>query len=190
MGSAKVLEITVEPKRHEARLGFANRVVELFRSESQLDAVAKGDAVVVLGVWYPDFDRAAELIAATSEEELLWGEPQIVYRYEEVELRGKRKQIVLEPILLVEVTTPPDYIGNVIGDMMSRRGLMLGHRENDDKSITVSAEVPLAELRGYDKTLLEITGERGVVSVAVLKYLQGPPYIGPPDEPVSMALRA
>jgi hypothetical protein len=190
MGSAKVLEVTVQLKAPASGLDFASRAVAAVQGEARIDAFARFDVVVVSVVWYPDLDRAAELIGAASRDELIWGNPEIVYRYEEVQSAGRRKRLVLEPILLLEVEAPIDFIGNVIGDLMSRRGIMTGQRETDAHTFMVSAELPLAELRGYPAALLEITGSRGVVSATVLRYDERPGYIGPSDEPMSAALRA
>jgi hypothetical protein len=190
MGSAKVLEATVQPKHPSQRMDFAYRAVAALQSDPRLDAVAIGDVVLVSGVWYPDVDRAADLLGAAWTQELTWSEPQIRYRFETVESAGRRKQIELEPILLLEVSTPPEFIGNVIGDLSSRRGLLTGQRELDAHAMLVVAEVPLAELRGYLSTLAALTQGNGEVSATVLKYSERPPYIGPSDEPVSMALRA
>ena len=92
--------------------------------------------------------------------------------------------------MLVEVSTLPEHVGWVIGDLSARRGIVLGQRELVEGALEISAEVPLSELRGYDSVLSGITGGRGVVSVSTLKYNIAPPRVGPSDEPVSMALRA
>ena len=70
------------------------------------------------------------------------------------------KAILLEPIMRVEVTVPDDYLGGVLGDINSRRGLVLDvGNEGQDKVIV--SRVPLAELAAYSTTLRSITSGRG-----------------------------
>jgi elongation factor G len=72
----------------------------------------------------------------------------------------KCKVLLLEPIMRVEVTVPDDYLGSVLGDLNSRRGLVNNvGSEGNDKS--VEAHVPLAELAAYSTTLRSITSGRG-----------------------------
>ena len=92
----------------------------------------------------------------------------------------------------IEVSSPPESVGNVIGDISSRRGLIYLQRELSPDMLEVTAEVPLSELRGYDSLLATITGGRGRVAVNTLRYNEAPRRVGgdPDDEPFSMALRA
>ncbi len=60
--------------------------------------------------------------------------------------------VLLEPMMAVEVETPEQFVGNVIGDLMSRRGQMQG-QEDVAGTIVIKAEVPLAEMFGYSTTL-------------------------------------
>jgi len=66
---------------------------------------------------------------------------------------------VLEPIMRVEVTTPEDYLGDVIGDLNSRRGQILGMEPRGNAQI-VRAYVPLAEMFGYATDLRSKTQGR------------------------------
>lgn len=189
MGSARVLEASVRLRSGQGE-DFARRVVAAFRDVPRIDAVETLDGVVVATIWYADLDQAASMIAAISPEGVVWSEPSIRYRHETVQVGGRARQVTLEPMMLVEVSSPAEFIGNVIGDLSARRGLVMGHRELEAGAVQVSAEVPLSELRGYDLTLAQMTGSAGVVSVSTLKYNEAPRRPGPPDEPASMALRA
>jgi elongation factor G len=74
------------------------------------------------------------------------------------------KPVMLEPIMRVEVTVPDDYLGSVLGDINSRRGLIVDvGAEGQDKLIV--ARVPLAELAAYSTTLRSITSGRGNYSM-------------------------
>ena len=60
--------------------------------------------------------------------------------------------ILLEPIMAVEVETPEDFMGNVMGDLASRRGIVHGMEDNPTGKV-IKAEVPLADMFGYSTTL-------------------------------------
>ena len=95
---------------------------------------------------------------------------------------------VLEPILHMEVRTPGDYAGTVIGDLMSRRGLLLG-QEDRGECLIFTAEVPLAELFGYRKLLDACTAGKGIATAVFARYSPAPPWFDP-TEPAAMAMRA
>ena len=143
-------------------------------------------------IWHPDFDRAIELIsAAAAGEPLLWSEPRVEYRYETVQRGGQTLNVRLEPVLCVQVATPAAFIGNVIGDLMSRRGLMHGQCSDDDEqTFTLRAEVPLAEMSGYLESLSRMSNDRAHASAEFGSYALAPRSTDPPDEPMSAALRA
>src|SRR5690606_4339322 len=65
---------------------------------------------------------------------------------------AKAGSILLEPIMKVVVTTPEEYMGNVTGDLSSRRGMIL-HQEDKGMIKEITAEVPLSELFGYTTVL-------------------------------------
>jgi elongation factor G len=71
------------------------------------------------------------------------------------------KPCLLEPIYIIEVTVPEDYMGDVMGDISSRRGKILGMNSNGHFQI-IKAQVPLAELYRYSSTLRSLTSGRGV----------------------------
>ena len=64
------------------------------------------------------------------------------------EAARKAKPVLLEPIMTVEVVTPEDYMGDVIGDLNSRRGQVGGMDQRGDDQV-IAAEVPLSEMFGY-----------------------------------------
>jgi elongation factor G len=71
------------------------------------------------------------------------------------------KPILLEPIYIVTVTVPEEYMGDVMGDISSRRGKILG-MDSDGHFQVIKAQVPLAELYKYSSTLRSLTSGRGV----------------------------
>jgi elongation factor G len=83
------------------------------------------------------------------------------------------RAVLLEPIMRVEVTVPDDYLGSVLGDVNSRRGIIVDvGNEGMDKVII--ARVPLAELAAYSTTLRSITSGRGNYTMEPDGYQQVP----------------
>ncbi|GKX55487.1 elongation factor G [Leminorella grimontii] len=85
----------------------------------------------------------------------------------------KAKPVLLEPIMKVEVETPEDYMGDVIGDLNRRRGMIDG-MEDTATGKTVRAQVPLSEMFGYATDLRSQTQGRASYSMEFLKYSEAP----------------
>ena len=81
--------------------------------------------------------------------------------------------VLLEPIMKGEVVTPEDYMGDVMGDLKKRRGIVQGMDETPAGK-TVSAEVPLAEMFGYATALRSATQGRATYSMEFEKYAEAP----------------
>lgn len=86
---------------------------------------------------------------------------------------SKAKPVLLEPIMKVEVSTPEDYMGDVIGDLNSRRGLVQG-MEDDATGKIVRAQVPLANMFGYATSLRSLTQGRASYSMEFDCYNEAP----------------
>lgn len=86
---------------------------------------------------------------------------------------GKAKPVLLEPVMKVEVETPEDYMGDVIGDLNRRRGMIEG-MEDTSTGKTVRAQVPLSEMFGYATDLRSQTQGRASYSMEFLKYAEAP----------------
>ena len=84
--------------------------------------------------------------------------------------------VLLEPIMQVTVTAPEDVVGDVIGDLNSRRGRPLGMESNAGMS-EVKAEVPMAEMLSYAPDLRSITGGRGEFTMEFLRYEEIPAHL-------------
>ena len=81
--------------------------------------------------------------------------------------------VLLEPVMKVEVVTPQDYMGDVVGDINRRRGCVLG-MEDSPVGTTVECEVPLAEMFGYATDLRSATQGRATYSMQFEKYSEAP----------------
>jgi len=102
---------------------------------------------------------------------------------------AKSGPVLLEPIMLVEVTTPAEVVGNVVGDLTGRRGLITG-MEDVASGMLVRVEVPLVEMLGYASELAKLTDGKGTSLFTFSHYAKAPSPQGPDDdEPASMALR-
>ncbi len=89
------------------------------------------------------------------------------------EAAKKATPVLLEPIMEVEVETPDEYVGDVIGDLNSRRGKIMG-MENKGVITVVKAYVPLAEMFGYATTLRSLTQGRGTFIMKFSHYDEVP----------------
>jgi elongation factor G len=85
----------------------------------------------------------------------------------------KAKPVLLEPIMKVEVVTPEDYSGDVIGDLNRRRGQIQGMDDSPSGKI-ITAEVPLAEMFGYATSVRSMSQGRATFTMEFAKYLEVP----------------
>ena len=89
------------------------------------------------------------------------------------EAKNKCKPVLLEPIMKVEVVVPEEYMGNVMGDLTSRRGKPLGN-ESRGNALAINAMVPLAEMFGYATSLRSNTQGRGNFTMTLDHYEEVP----------------
>jgi len=88
----------------------------------------------------------------------------------------KASPVLLEPIMKVEVVTPEDYMGDVIGDLNRRRGQIHGN-EDTPSGKTITAEVPLSEMFGYATRVRSMSQGRATFTMEFAKYQEVPPNI-------------
>src|SRR3954451_697205 len=84
--------------------------------------------------------------------------------------------VLLEPIMLVTVSTPDDHVGDVMGDLSSRRGRPLG-TDSAGGMTEVSAEVPMSEMLSYAPDLRSLTGGQGEYTMEFLRYEEMPSHL-------------
>jgi elongation factor G len=89
------------------------------------------------------------------------------------EAARRAEPVLLEPIMDVEVVTPSDYMGDVIGDLSSRRGKIGGMTQRADAQV-VAASVPLSEMFGYSTTLRSMSQGRAIYSMEFSHYQEVP----------------
>jgi elongation factor G len=86
----------------------------------------------------------------------------------------KASPVILEPMMAVEVETPEDYAGNVMGDLSSRRGMVQGMDDMPGGGKVIKAEVPLSEMFGYSTTLRSMSQGRATYTMEFKHYTEAP----------------
>jgi len=86
----------------------------------------------------------------------------------------KSSPVLLEPMMAVEVETPEDYMGNVMGDLSGRRGIVHGMEDLPGAIKVIKAEVPLAEMFGYSTQLRSLSQGRATYSMEFKHYSEAP----------------
>ncbi len=86
---------------------------------------------------------------------------------------AKAGPVLLEPIMKVEVTTPDEYMGDIMGDLSSRRGKIEGMNQRSDAQV-IKAMVPLSEMFGYATTMRSMTQGRAIYNMEFSRYAEVP----------------
>jgi elongation factor G len=90
---------------------------------------------------------------------------------------AKAKPCLLEPIVNIEITVPADFVGNIAGDLSSRRGRVQGQDMLAGNMMVIKAQVPLSEVASYDSQLKSVTGGQGSYSMELSHYEVVPPNV-------------
>ncbi|OYV20516.1 MAG: elongation factor G [Methylococcaceae bacterium NSP1-2] len=172
--------LRIEPKETGTGYEFVNEIVGGVVPKEYIPAVDKGvqeqlKSGVLAG--YPVLDVKVSLFDGSyhdvdSNEMAFKIAGSMCFR----EGARKANPVLLEPIMKVEVSTPEEYMGDVVGDINRRRGII--HRMDDTPSgKIVSCEVPLAEMFGYATDLRSATQGRATYSMQFEKYNETPAHI-------------
>ncbi|MBN3859741.1 elongation factor G [Neisseriaceae bacterium PsAf] len=89
----------------------------------------------------------------------------------------KANPVLLEPVMAVEVETPEDYMGDVMGDLSTRRGMVQGMDDDGIGGKKIRAEVPLSEMFGYATSLRSLTQGRATYSMEFKHYAEAPQHV-------------
>ncbi len=176
-GQFGVVELTVEPLERGMGFVFENKVVGGSVPKEYVPAVQAGakealQSGILAG--YPVLDVKVTLIdgqthPVDSSEMAFKNAGSIGVK----EAARKAGIVILEPIMKVEVRCPEDYFGSVVGDINSRRGMIMG-TESMGKTQIVHAHVPLAETFGYSTDLRSITQGRASYAMEFDHYEEVP----------------
>ena len=85
----------------------------------------------------------------------------------------KADPVLLEPMMSVEIETPEEYMGDIMGDLSSRRGIVQGMEDNASGKV-IRSEVPLAEMFGYSTTVRSLSQGRATYSMEFKHYAEAP----------------
>jgi len=169
--------LTIEPNETGKGYEFVNEIVGGTIPKEFIPAVDKGlrDAIkngVLAG--YPVVDIKISLTDGSYHEV---DSSEIAFRVAASmafkEGCQKASPVLLEPIMAVEVETPEDYTGDVMGDLNRRRGMILGMEDNFGAKV-IKAEVPLSEMFGYSTTLRSMSQGRATYTMEFKKYQDAP----------------
>jgi elongation factor G len=171
------VKMTIEPNEAGKGFEFENKVVGGNVPKEYIPGVAKGvQSVVESGVLagFPILDVKVTLTDGAYHDvdsSVMAFEIAARAAFREGALKAGPK--LLEPIMKVEVVTPEDYVGGIIGDLTSRRGQVRGQESRGNASI-ISAMVPLANMFGYVNNLRSMSQGRAQFTMQFDHYAQAP----------------
>ena len=176
-GQYGVVELEVEPLERGMGYVFENKIVGGSVPKEYIPAVGQGAKEALQGgilAGYPVLDVKVSLLdgsyhAVDSSEMAFKNAGSIGVK----EAARKAGIVILEPIMKVEVRCPEDYFGSVVGDINSRRGIIMG-TESISKTQIVHAMVPLAETFGYSTDLRSLSQGRASYSMEFDHYEEVP----------------
>ncbi len=169
--------INVTPGDAGSGFVFQNRIVGGTIPREFISSVEAGirdalDTGAIAG--YPIIDLAVELVDGSYHDvdssEMAF---KIAGSMALKEAVRKAKPVLLEPVMEVEVVTPEDYMGDIIGDLSARRGKVEGMDERAGARV-ISAFVPLGEMFGYSTTLRSLSQGRAVYTMQFAHYEEVP----------------
>ncbi len=174
-GSGQYAEVKIafEPQERNTGVVFENKVVGGSVPKEYIPAVEKGirvqaDTGVLAGFPTVDFKyRCSTASPTTSNSSALAFEIAAKACFRDG--MKKASPIILEPIMDVEVTTPQDHVGDVVGDLNRRRG-MIQNQESSGSTVIVRAHVPLKEMFGYISVLRSMTKGRASFTMQFHHY--------------------
>ncbi len=171
------VKLVVMPNDPGAGFGFESKIVGGAVPKEYIPGVEKGlQSVIGAGVvaGFPVVDVKVELIdGAFHEVDSSALAFEIASRAAMREALQKGSSVLLEPVMKVEVTTPEDYTGSVIGDLNSRRGQIQG-QDMRGNAVVINAMVPLANMFGYVNTLRGMSQGRASYTMQFDHYEQVP----------------
>ncbi len=171
------VKLVVEPNQKGQGFEFDNKIVGGVVPKEYIPGVEKGlNAVMTAGtiIGFPVVDVKVSLIdGAYHEVNSSTIAFEIAARTAFREALQKSAPVLLEPIMKVEVVTPEEYLGGVIGDLNSRRGQIAGTDSRGNAQV-VAAMVPLANMFGYVNTLRSMSQGRAAYTMQFDHYAEVP----------------
>lgn len=161
---------------------FAADAAAVFKNSDRVEIEPTTAGLVLRAVWELEMDWAVEALKEALGLQIEHGPPRILYREE---------SRLLEPIMQISVLVPANSVGEVIGDLSRRRGMVQGSESDGNNLSKIHGLVPLANIFGYFPTLQRMTGGKGKVHIDFHGYEHVPPHEPDPDpnQPSVAALR-
>jgi elongation factor G len=186
------VKLRLEPNERDAGNVFESHVAAEVVPEAYIPGVEKGvQSVWASGVeiYSPIVDTKVTLFdGAYHEVDSSTSAFEIAARTAMHEGCKHAGMKLLEPIMDVEVVTPGDFVGGVIGDINSRRGQIRDQQMRENATV-IRAYVPLANLIGYDSGLRSITNDQAIHTNRFSHYAEVPQDIGPDNFPPAVGMR-
>jgi elongation factor G len=165
--------ITLAPNERGKGVEIENKIVGGAIPKEYIPAVIDGVEEAVAGgvlAGYPVVDIKVQIVDGTFHEV---DSSELAFKMAGIfalkDAAKKANAILLEPIMKVEVTTPDEYQGDLLGDINRRRGKIV-HIEAKDSSTVLSAEVPLAEMFGYATAIRSLSKGRAAYSMEPFRF--------------------
>ncbi len=165
--------ITLAPNERGKGVEIENKIVGGAIPKEYIPAVTDGIEEAVAGgvlANYPMVDLKVQIVDGTFHEV---DSSELAFKMAGIfalkEAARKASVILLEPVMKVEVTTPDEYQGDLLGDLNRRRGHIV-HIEAKDSSTVLNAEVPLAEMFGYATAIRSLSKGRASYSMEPLRF--------------------
>ncbi len=165
--------ITLAPNGRGKGVEIENKIVGGAIPKEYIPAVIDGVEEAIKGgvlAGYPVVDVKVEIVDGTFHEV---DSSELAFKMAGIfalkEAAKKANAILLEPIMKVEVTTPDEYQGDLLGDLNRRRGKIM-HIEAKDASTILTAEVPLAEMFGYATAIRSLSKGRAAYSMEPFRF--------------------
>jgi elongation factor G len=187
-GSRQFARLTLKVSPRDRDLG--NVFTSEFRDDAAIAAFAAGvekgvNSVLKNGVLigFPVVDVAVAWVDGAFHESDSDGIAfEIAARVALKEALEKAGVILLEPVMEVKVTAPPDAIGSTIGQLVRQRGEIFGHEVVDSGGL-IKAHVPLANMFGFQSVLRSMTCGGGTFEMTYSHYAEVPRNVADPDDP-------
>ena len=173
--------LEVEPLERGAGFEFVDRVTGGAIPASLILAVEKGVRQVIEGGAIAGFPVVDVRVTVTDGKTHSVDSKEVAFvtagRKAFIDAVGNAGAIVLEPIAALQVRAPAASIGDISGDLASRRARILGTDASDDGTLTITAEAPLAELDDYATRLRSLTAGAGAYAMQFARYEPAPPKV-------------
>src|SRR5688572_28986709 len=158
------LSILVTRPSAPSQFWFAREAADTVSHGASVRAEPSESGLMLRGLTELDLEMVCHELKKTYPD-LRLGNPEVAY------VEGEK---LLEPYYLATVDTPEDFMGNVVGDLSSRRGLIVEMNDLPDGK-EIKAELPVAECFGYTSTLRHLTKGKGRYKLTFIGYRPAPP---------------